>query len=144
MHIILARLDWKQSAIVFVDGKAQMVKMHEWLRFCEEHRGATLFGCDLALDMEPEDIEPEDSFDSKEAVDWVNARLRAGNEWAWFYAIVTAKRGDWTATDTLGACSYEDEAHFVTADGYFADMAFNAASEVQARFVAAFGTFETI
>lgn len=144
MHVILARIHGKHTALAFVDGNAQMVNMRDWSGFCRDHKGATLFGLDVSWTAEPEDIKPEDSFDSAEDVVWVKEQLRAGNDFAWFCAIVTAKRGDDSAITALGGCSYRSEEDFTTADGYFADLVHEAASELQTRFIASFGTFETI
>lgn len=145
MHILLARLEGKNLAVAIVDGVPEMVNMRDWSGFCRDHRGATLFGCDVSFKYQPEDIDPEGQFSLREDVEWVKNQIRAGNEWAWFCAIATAKRGDYTATDSLGGCSYASEADWLDGGGgYFGDMVRTVAEQVQAQFVAALGTFETI
>ncbi len=80
--------------------------------------------------IEPSDIEIEgnaiasgdDEYDKK-----VENKLRedveSGNEWAWCDVKVTATYKDITGTDTLGACSYEDQNSFESEDGgYYSDM----------------------
>lgn len=66
-------------------------------------------------------FETGDASQDQEIVDGIQKQLDAGNLWAWCCVQVTARWGDWTATDYLGACSYASEAKF-RADGYWADM----------------------
>lgn len=144
MHVILARLEGTTRAIVIVDDQPpRLLANADWSGFCQDHRRATLFGCDVALTVEPEEGSPKGHFDDPNTVKWVNEQLRAGNDWVWFYAKVTARRGSETTSVGLGACSYESEADFLKCD-YFKDMVHEAASELQARFVASFGTFVKI
>jgi len=49
-------------------------------------------------------------------------RLADGDLWAWCTVVVTAQWKDWKGEDTLGGCSYKDEADFRQDDGYFGDM----------------------
>lgn len=144
MHVILARLEGKNLAVAIVDGTPQMVNMRDWSGFCRDHRGATLFGCDVRTEYQPEDLSPEGHFDNPEDVKWIQDQLRAGNDWAWFWTKVTARRGSEEAVQMLGGCSYRSEADWLDATGYFGSMVQEAASELQARFVASFGTFEKI
>jgi len=58
----------------------------------------------------------------KECEDDILARLDRGEVWAWAYVKVTAECCGFKGVDTLGACSYKDEADFCTPGGYWDDM----------------------
>ena len=49
-------------------------------------------------------------------------RLESGDSWAWCTVVVTAKRKSWEGVDSLGNCSYEDEADFCQEGGYYEGM----------------------
>lgn len=51
----------------------------------------------------------------------VMERLNQGDVWAWAYVKVTARWGDFSASDGLGGCSFKDEAEF-TSDGHLAEL----------------------
>lgn len=147
MHVMLARLEGTTRAIVIVDDQPpRLLNYHaDWPAFASQHRGATIFGCDVRTEYAPEEDNPKGHFDDPNTVKWVNDQLRAGNDWAWFWAKVTAHRGSEQAIQTLGACSYRSEADWLDdGSGYFGSMVQEAASELQARFMASFGTFEKI
>jgi len=61
----------------------------------------------------------------------IQGQLARGNMWAWCCVVVTATWGDWSASDTLGACSYADEADFKKG-GYYEDMCDNALAALNA------------
>lgn len=84
------------------------------------------------LTCEPEDLEirgnamasGDDALD-KEIEDEIIARLENGDQWAWCCVHVTAKWRGLEGCDTLGGCSYKDEADFM-AGGYYDDMRMEA------------------
>ena len=79
------------------------------------------------LECEPEEMPFEGHFAYGNAVkQWIRDQLRAGNEWAWFCAKVTARielPGGvvFEGVDCLGGCSYESESSF-RADPYYEDL----------------------
>lgn len=86
---------------------------------------------EIAVDVGWEtDVSPEDMLDDREA-DAVWKRIKGEDLWAWCYVAVTVEdpeTGD-LGRDTLGACSYEDEADFCRwgeQGDYFPDMVLEA------------------
>ena len=81
----------------------------------------------FSLTIEYDDIPVHGSFASgDDAQDYeleceIQGRLARGDLWAWCCVVVTATWGAWSETDTLGACSYADEADFKR-DSYYSDM----------------------
>lgn len=69
-----------------------------------------------------------DADTDRESEDWIFQQLDAGNEAAWFIAIVTAtwrapSGREYSADDRLGCCSYESFDGFTAEEtGYYADM----------------------
>lgn len=60
--------------------------------------------------------------EKKEAQDIAN-RLGRGDLSAWFTAKITVVWGEFSATDYLGACSYDSFEQFTSdPDGYYSDM----------------------
>lgn len=59
----------------------------------------------------------------------LNRRRNNGDLWAWCTVVVTAKWKEWKGVDSLGGCSYENEADF-RQDGYFDDMKDRALEEL--------------
>ena len=55
------------------------------------------------------------------------------NEWAWCVAKVTAKWGDFEASDYLGCCSYESKEDFMSPGGYYDDMKHEALRELNIK-----------
>lgn len=78
----------------------------------------------------------DDAEDELAAVE-IERQLNAGNVWAWAAVEVSASWGGLTASDYLGACSYEGEAGFI-AGGYYEEMRESALNDLieQARRVA--------
>lgn len=83
----------------------------------------------LELVAEPEDIPVRgnvcasgDDAADKADEDAVIARLEAGDDWAWAHVRLTGTCGDYSASDSLGGCTYKDERDFMSDDGYFGDM----------------------
>lgn len=85
---------------------------------------------EITLEIQPEDTEIRgnasawgDGTDEAYA-DELIARVNAGDEWAWFCALVTAEYEGFTGSDSLGGCSYASRADFMSteANGYYADM----------------------
>lgn len=77
----------------------------------------------------------DDALD-KAAEDEILARLDAGDFWAWCVVEVTAHATingittDFLGVAHLGACSYEDEAQFKTAGGYYEDLCAEAREDL--------------
>lgn len=92
----------------------------------------------IRLECYPEDVPPkgycsaiDDETDAATEL-WIEHQLNTGNQWAWCMVKVTAEWRDFSAYDTLCACSYESEEAF-RADGYYADMAATALNELAER-----------
>lgn len=49
-------------------------------------------------------------------------QYREWNEWAWCVAKVTAKWGEFEASEYLGCCSYDSKEDFMSPGGYYDDM----------------------
>ena len=60
------------------------------------------------------------------------ARLDRGDLWAWCTVKVTARWGDYEASEYLGCCSYENEKDF-KAGGYYEQMRDEALTRLQAE-----------
>lgn len=84
----------------------------------------------FSIRIESEDMSVRGRF-ATEIID----RLNRGDEWAWCVVIVTATWNDFSATDALGGCCYENEADFKR-DGYYADMCDQALAALNAEIVA--------
>lgn len=63
----------------------------------------------------------DDAID-KACEDDILARLESGDVWAWAAVEVTASWDDWSASDYLGACSYDSKKDFRQSGGYYDDM----------------------
>lgn len=59
-------------------------------------------------------------------------RLDRGDLWAWCCVKVTARWGDFEASDYLGCCSFEDEKDF-KAYGYYETMCHEALTSLRAE-----------
>jgi len=55
------------------------------------------------------------------------------NEWAWCVAKVTAKWGEFEASEYLGCCSYESKKDFMSPGGYYDDMKHEALRELNIK-----------
>lgn len=83
---------------------------------------------EFTLEIEDDGVPEEGDFDSgeperdEELRKELRERLASGDLWAWCTVVVTAKWKGWKGVDTLGGCSYKDEADFRQDDGYFGDM----------------------
>lgn len=94
------------------------------------------------LAAEPEAIEVkgnamasgDDLFD-KATEDQIIQRLDVGDLWAWCFVKVTAsvefEGQTFEGIDTLGACSYANEADFCQPGGYWDDMQANALDDLR-------------
>ncbi len=71
----------------------------------------------------------DDAID-KECEDQIIARLESGDDWAWCMVVVEARYHGLVGSDTLGCCSYQDEADF-RAGGYYDDMKAEALADLQ-------------
>lgn len=97
----------------------------------------------IKLTCESEDIpyvgncSAHDPATDREAEQWIRDQLDAGNEWAWCTAVVTASYKGFSATDALGACSYESEETFRIPGGYFDDMVITACAELADKLIEA-------
>jgi hypothetical protein len=78
-----------------------------------------------------------DPADDKAVEDEILARLACGDVWAWATVTVRAEIGGFTGTDSLGCCSYEDEADFKADSSNFADLKSEALADLQERLAAA-------
>lgn len=61
---------------------------------------------------------------------WIRHELKAGNEWAWCRVTITASWQGLHGTDSLGGCSYRNEADFTQEGGYYTDMRKAALSDL--------------
>lgn len=87
----------------------------------EALRAALRARAEITLVCHDEDLDPADSFERAEDIQWVRAQIRAGNPWGWFAAEVRAEFRGYVGRDTLGGCSYLDEADFRSGP-YYGDM----------------------
>lgn len=80
-----------------------------------------------------------DDAEDRACEDEILARLRNGDVWAWADVKVSATWGDFEGVDYLGCCSYESEADFKAAGGYYPDMCKRALDDLnrQIRDIAA-------
>jgi len=62
-----------------------------------------------------------DDLADRECENEILHRLDQGDVWAWAHVTVTARWKGWSASDSLGACSYASEQDF-RGDAYFADL----------------------
>lgn len=73
--------------------------------------------------------------DDRECENAILRRLNRGDEWAWCVVTVTASvefEGEtFKGRDTLGACSYRDEADFRQPGGYLDDMKASALDDLR-------------
>lgn len=87
----------------------------------------------VTLEIEPEDMAPEDSFQFQEDIDAVR-----NGDVEWFCAIVAVYyKGRKIAWDSLGGCAYRSVEDFYTSHrkykegGYFTDMVSEAIREAR-------------
>lgn len=90
------------------------------------------------------DFPPEDSFDDPRDVAWAKEQIEAGNEWGWCCVQVRARFADWTGSDFLGGCSYENERAFKVPGGYYEDMVNNAIEELAQQMERALSALEVV
>lgn len=82
----------------------------------------------VTLECEPEDrtyrgeFENEHGQPDRETEAWIEAQLKAGNEWAWCSAHVIVRYQHYEGDDWLGGCSYESKEAFMQPNGYYGDM----------------------
>ncbi|MCR4330242.1 MAG: hypothetical protein NUV65_06900 [Candidatus Roizmanbacteria bacterium] len=103
----------------------------------------------FTISVEPEDIpvvgncSAIDSETDKEIEDWIFSELENGNIWAWAWVTVTAHWKGFSASDYLGACSYESEEAF-RKGGYFEDMKAEALHNLNSELKIAFAAIEEL
>jgi len=73
-------------------------------------------------------VSGDDKFD-KQVEDHITKRLDAGDSWAWCTVEVKGTYKCLTASEYLGACSYENEKSFKK-DGYYDDMCKTVYNEI--------------
>lgn len=130
----------------FLSEFASYAVLADWVRR-PVFRGLPAFRALVKFRAEPEDIPVRGNFASgddeadKRLENEIISRIDAGDEWAWFYAIVEAERGDFKARDSLGACSYQNERDFrsVIPGSYYPDMVRGVLAEVRAQVIATCG-----
>jgi hypothetical protein len=76
-----------------------------------------------------EDIQPSESMEFQDQIDYVINQYNNGNEWAWCCVKVTAEYKGIKGSDYLGGCSYNSKEDFMS-DGYYADMKIQAYDEL--------------
>lgn len=81
----------------------------------------TLRECEVELLTEPEDQKPENCV-TPSLLPRIEQAIAAGDDWAWVSVIVEVRWHGFVGRETLGGCSYRDEAEF-RACPYYADMA---------------------
>lgn len=92
----------------------------------------------LSLYCETEDspyhghFQHEDGSNDDELCDWIREQLQMDNRWAWCHVRVTVEYAGLEGQDTLGGCSYESKASFMSG-GYYEDMIEMALSELAAK-----------
>lgn len=84
----------------------------------------------------------DDEAADRHCEDEIIAEVNRGNTWAWCCVVVTATWGDWSASDTLGACSYDGADEFKSG-GYYEDMCANALENLNADLARAYATLAT-
>jgi hypothetical protein len=95
------------------------------IRLVKDHmelRKLTARDVTFTLHAEEEDVGPKDHFlpgdtgmplaEYEEMIGDIRKRLRRGDRWAFCKAVVTASWGLYSASATLGRCSFESEADF--------------------------------
>lgn len=93
----------------------------------------------ITLECDPEDrpfrgeFTREDGSRDHIQEGWVAAGLRAGNQWAWCVAHVTARYKDLEGEDYLGGCSYESTMDFIQHSGYYLSMIDEAVEKIAVR-----------
>lgn len=77
---------------------------------------------------------PKDHFEFDGDIEFVNDQIIAGNIWGWCWieVIVSAPQLEMAESETLGCCSYKNEADFIT-DGYYDDLKKEATNSLLRR-----------
>ena len=71
----------------------------------------------------------------REVEEGILSRLDEGDIWGWAWIHMTATWNGLEGEDSLGGCSYEDEADFIKNSGYYEDMKFVAAERIATEFL---------
>lgn len=74
-----------------------------------------------------------DAVEDKACEDEILARLNQGDVWAWATVTVEARYAGLVGRNSLGCCSYRDEAEFREPGGYFDDMKAEALADLQSE-----------
>lgn len=112
-------------------------------------RELTLDEVEVTLRTEWEDMSVRNHFDTDEperdrALEAeILARMDRGDVWAWCTVVVTAKWGGFFGDDSLGACSYVDEAEF-RKGGYWEDLQAEALSRMNAQIAEVYAQVEPL
>lgn len=88
---------------------------------------------DVEVSAEWEQCSVDGHAGDAEAVAWVREQIAADNVWGWAQVTVEVTIDGHTASDHLGACSYESEADFRANSGYFRDMVRTCVDELLKR-----------
>lgn len=114
-------------------------------------RKVTREECRITVRTEPEHIPVRgnamasgDPQLDRELEDSIIERLETGDEWAWCYVVVTVSWGDFDASASIGACSYDDEADFCQPGGYFDDLVDEALEGVNDGIMRAYMSIQTL
>lgn len=78
-----------------------------------------------------------DAASDKRAEDEIRARIAADDIWAWCCVTVTASWHGFEGKAVLGACNYESEEAFKTANDYYPEMVKEATENLQKKVEAA-------
>lgn len=77
----------------------------------------------------------DDELDKK-VEDQILNRLDDGDEWAWAMVLVQGEYHGLTASDTLGACTYNNQTDFEQNSGYYDDMQATIVDELNTKLAA--------
>lgn len=90
---------------------------------------------EIQIQVEQEDDSYRDAHDHGKTedgaanIEWIQSRLESGSVWAWAHVRVLAKYQDIEGWDSMGCCSYEDEAAFRRCD-YFEQLVGEAVKQI--------------
>lgn len=85
------------------------------------------------LDVRGNALASGNDAEDKKYEDEIICRLENGDIWAWATVKVTASWNGIEGVDYLGGCSYEDEADFKRAGGYYDDMKAQALEDLKSN-----------
>lgn len=107
--------------------------------------------CIITVRTEPEDMPVRgnamasgDPQLDREVEDSIIERLESGDEWAWCRVVVNVWWGDFDASASIGACSYDDEADFCQPGGYFDDLVDEALEDLNEQILHCYMRIQTL